>query len=86
MQVPFAAIVWVRPVEAKPPSCKTPGYLGALLMGTSQYLIALNHPIVAHGLYGMRRTITTLGLAVDDPASFETALKRRFADWKQDEG
>ena len=86
VQVPFAAIAWVRPVEAKPLSRKTSGYLNAILLGTPQYLISLNHPIVAHGLYGMRRTITTLGLAVDDPSSFEAALKRRFADWKHEEG
>ena len=85
MQVPFGAIAWVRPVQAKPPSRKTPGYLNAILLGTPQYLIAFKKPIVAHGLYGMRRTITTLGLAVDDPASFETALERRFADWKHEE-
>ncbi len=85
VQVPFAAIASVRPVTAKPPSRKTPGYLSAILLGTPQYLIALNQPIVAHGLYGRRRTITTLGFAVDDTASFEAALKRRFADWKHEE-
>ena len=34
VQVPFAAIASVRPVEAQSPSRKTPGYLGALLLGT----------------------------------------------------
>jgi len=85
VQVPFVALASVRPVEAQPPSRKTPGYLGALLLGTLPYLIALNHPIVAHGLYGRRKTITTLGLAVDDTATFEAALKHRLAEGKQDE-
>ncbi len=85
VQAPFAAIASVRPEAAKPPSHKTPGYLSSILPGTPQYLIALNPPIVAHGLYGRRRTITTLGLAVDDTASFEAALKRRFADWKHEQ-
>ena len=86
VQVPFVAIASVRPVEAQPPSRKTPGYLKALLLGIPPYLIALNHPIVAHGLYGRRKTITMIGLAVDDTVSFEAALKHRFAAWKQDEG
>ncbi len=86
VQVPLAALASVRPVEAQPPSRKTPGYLKALLLGTPPYLIALNHPIVAHGLYGRRKTITMIGLAVDDTVSFEAALKHRFAAWKQDEG
>ncbi len=34
VQVPLAALASVRPVEAQPPSRKTPGYLGALLLGT----------------------------------------------------
>lgn len=85
-RVPFAAIASVRPIDAKPPPRKTPGYLSALLLGTPQYLIALKQPIVAHGLYGMRKTTTSIGLAVDDPAAFEAALKHRFADWKQEAG
>ena len=86
VQVPLAALASVRPVEAQPPSRKTTGYLGALLLGTPPYLIALNHSIVAHRLYRRRKTITTLGLAVDDTVSFEAALKHRLAEGKQDEG
>lgn len=85
MQVSFAAIVSVCPVAAKPPSRKTPGCLSVILLGTPQYLMALNQSIVAHGLYGRRRTIPTLGFAVDDTEAFEAALKRRFADWKREE-
>ncbi len=86
VQVLFAALASVRPVEARPPSRKTPGYLKALLMGTPPYLIALNHPIVAHSLYGRRKTITTLGLAVDDTTTFEAARKHRLAEGKHHEG
>ena len=85
-RVPFAAIEAVRPVEGRAPSRKTPGYLEALLLGKPQYLITLNTDIVAQGLYGMRKTITTLGLAVDDTETFEAALKQRFDDWKQRDG
>ena len=85
-RVPFAAIASVRPVEGTPPGRKTPGYLEALLLGKPHYLIALNEPIVAQGLYGMRKTITTLGFTVDDAEAFETALKHRFEDWKQHNG
>ncbi len=81
-RVPFAAIASVRPVEGKPPARKTPGYLEAILLGKPHYVIALNEPIVAQGLYGMRKTITTLGLAVDDAEAFETALKHHFDAWK----
>ncbi len=85
-RVPFASIASVRPIEGKPPARKTPGYLEALLLGKPRYLIALNEPIVAQGLYGIRKTITTLGLAVDNTEAFETALKHRFEDWKQSGG
>ena len=86
VQVPFTTLASVRPVKAQPSSRKTPGYLKTLLLGTPPYLIALNHPIVAHSLYGRRKTITTLGLAVDDIVSFEAARKHRLADGKHHEG
>ena len=83
--MPWAAIALIHPIATTPPSQKTLGYLGALLLGPPQYRIALNYPIVAHGLYGIHKTITTIGLAVDDPASFEAALNRRPTDSKQEE-
>ena len=86
VRLPFAAIASVRPVERQAPSRKTPGYLEAVLLGKPQYLIMLNTDIVAQGLYGMRKTITALGLAVDDTEAFEAALKQRFDDWKQSNG
>ena len=42
-------------------------------------LITLNRPIVAQGLYGLRKTITTLGLALDEVEAFETALTARLS-------
>ena len=86
VRVPFATIKAVRPVEDPAPSRKTPGYLEAFLLGKPQYLISLNTDIVAQGLYGMRKTITALGLAVDDTEAFEAVLKQRFDDWKQSDG
>ncbi|MFQ5569798.1 MAG: hypothetical protein ACE5G0_09000 [Rhodothermales bacterium] len=84
IRVPFEAITWVRPVEGKPVVRKTPGYLAALVLGTPHYLIKLKTPIVAHGLYGIRKQVSLIGLALDDTASFEAALKRRYAGWKQE--
>ena len=83
VRVPFETIDAVRPMEGQAPSRKTPGYLEAILLGKPQYLITLNTDIVAQGLYGMRKTINTLGLTVDDTEAFEAALKQRFDAWKQ---
>lgn len=67
----------------KSPARETSGYLETFLLEKPQYLIRLNEPVVAQGLYGIRKTITTLGLAPDDAEGFETKLKRHFSTWEQ---
>ncbi len=85
VRLPFAAIEAVWPAGKKTPSKKTPGYLGAVVWGAPRYLVTLREPVVAQGLYGIRRPVTTLGMAVDEPAAFEAELHRRYAAWQQDD-
>lgn len=82
--VPFDVIAAVHPIGSATPSKKSNGYLEAVLLGKPQYLISLNEPVVARGLYGRTKHITTIGLAIDDAVSFESVLKRHYTAWQQD--
>jgi hypothetical protein len=83
VRVPFLAIGTMRPAGRQAPPKKTPGYLEAVLWSRPRYLIDLNEPILAQGLYGFRKPVTILGFTVNDPAAFEAVLKQQYAAWQQ---
>ncbi len=62
-------------LEGPAPPRKQPGYLSLVAMNEPQWMIELNQPVVARGPYGLRRTVTTIGVAVDDSESFRAALE-----------
>ena len=83
MRVPFAAIASVHPMADPSPPRKQPGHVEAVLLGRPHYRITLKQPIMAQGLYGFRKKVTTIGFTVDMPDAFETVLQDRFAAWMQ---
>lgn len=70
VQVPRAQIARVqrtRPPEAEP-------VLQAVLFGSPTLWVQLREPAVAHGLYGLTRTVRWVALAVDAPDLLTAAL------------
>ena len=64
----------MNPLAGDAPRRKEPGYLSMVAINDPQWLIELNEPVAARGPYGLRRTVTKIGVAVDDPSSFRAAL------------
>lgn len=73
LDVPRSAIETVAVGRVKAPGKRTPGYLRAT-MGQPNVLITLARPVVATGAYGITRTVTHVGLSLDDPNTFSLAL------------
>lgn len=81
VDIPFEAVAWIRTAKHAPHR-DTPGYLDASLLRRPTHWIALKQPLGASGLYGLRRDVTLIGLAPDDPDAFEAALAERFEAWR----
>ena len=73
LDVPRSAIESVTVGWGKAPGKRTSGYV-RVTMGQPNVLITLTKPLVAIGAYGVARTVTRLGLSVDDPNTFSLAL------------
>jgi hypothetical protein len=69
IEIPHDRIVGCRRAEPGPRR-KAPGYLSTVVMNKPQWVVELSEPVVAKGLYGRRRTVTRIGVAVDDPGRF----------------
>ena len=83
IRIPFSQIEAVYPAGKKLPARKTPGYLEAILLGKPTYLVVCKEPVVAQGLYGIQKRVTTLGFALDDTPAFEAALRVHYAAWRE---
>lgn len=79
LRIPFDRIEGVAGSRLPHPARDTPGYLRAALMGDPQILVRLKTPLRAEGLYGKERTITLVGLRVDDPGVLIAELRRRIS-------
>jgi hypothetical protein len=51
------------------------GFLNTVPIGDPRYIIELGEPVSAIGPYGVLRTVRRIGMAVDDPDSFEERLR-----------
>jgi hypothetical protein len=69
-------IVACRRSSVPVPRRKDPGYLSTVVMNQPQWVIELSEPVVAKGLYGRRRTVTRIGVAVDEPARFGSVFAK----------
>ncbi|MCH7640195.1 MAG: hypothetical protein IH855_12165, partial [Bacteroidetes bacterium] len=70
--IPTGNISGVRRLSA-PPN-KSRDYLDATPLGRPTYLIEMKQPVHVSGPYGFGRTITQIGVAVDDEELFEKRL------------
>jgi hypothetical protein len=71
--VPLAAVAEVSEVRTPLPR-RAPGYLRAAVLAPPQILLVLREPLMAQGPYGIRRPVTRIGLAVDEPERLRMAL------------
>src|ERR1039457_1802473 len=77
IEIPRERIAACRRVAGLGPKRREAGYLRTVVMTEPQWVIELTGPAVAAGLYGQRRTVTRIGIAVDDPGEFGAALCAR---------
>ncbi len=74
LDVPLDAIQSVRRATAPYPTRRTKSYLAATAGNTPVFMIELTKPLTAEGPYGVRKSVTRIGIAPDEPAAFEAAL------------
>jgi hypothetical protein len=70
------SIASCRRISGAPPPRKSNGYLRAAVLNDPEWLIQFREPVMVQGLFGTRRAITRIGLAVDDPAAFAAAMQK----------
>jgi len=58
------------------PHRNSKGYLRAAVLNDPEWLIEFREPVMVQGLFGRRRAVTRIGLAVDDPAAFASAMQK----------
>ena len=68
--VPRANVLRIGPMGAPPDR----GYLRIGPLADPSFLIEAREPVIAEGPYGLRRTVSAIGLYVDDPAAFTASL------------
>lgn len=49
------------------------------LFGQPDFWLECKQPILVHGPFGIRRTVSFIGVGVDDPDAFRTAIQSRIA-------
>ncbi len=54
-------------------------YLGLSVFGDPRLVIHCKHPVVVLGLFGIKREVSRIGLAVDDEKRFVEALQQRLS-------
>ena len=72
----WADVEAVEPRGAAPFPRRAPGHLRATPMGEPNVVVTLRHPVRVRGPYGISRTVTRLGVAVDEQASFLSHVER----------
>jgi hypothetical protein len=73
LDIPMSNISSAEYGRVKAPPKRTPGYLR--MTPQPNVILTLREPMVARGIYGMKRTVQRIGLALDDVKAFETALR-----------
>lgn len=75
IRIPLGAIDRIEPARFPHPDKNASGYLRALVIGDPQRIVHLKEPLVAERLYGLRRSVTYIGLALDDIKSFDASIR-----------
>ncbi len=74
IEVPREQIVACRPVRGQALDRKQPGYLSLVKLNEPQWLLELARPAVAHGPYGIRKSVRRVAFGVDDAEGFRAAV------------
>jgi len=72
-----AGLLWTVRIPREAVVCESPGTICDLRLpplAEPNVVLRLGKPVVAHGLYGRTRRVSTIGLSMDDPAAFRAAL------------
>ena len=78
VRVPLEEIRAVR--ASGTPGPPPPGHLRAVILGDERQIVELDSERVAMGLYGIRKRVRSIGLAVDEPERFLRCLAERRGD------
>lgn len=78
-RVPLAAVAAVEQVSWRTVPSPARGYLDAAQPAEPNVVLTLAEPTVVTGPLGLRRTVTRLGLRLDDAAGFVAAVRQRQA-------
>lgn len=76
VDVPLTQIVGIRKATRMP--AKGSSYLNAVVYGEPQRIVELKEPIMVHGVFGMQRKATNIGLTLDDAPRFHAELRHRM--------
>jgi hypothetical protein len=74
LDVPLRAVRAARLPTAQERADRRAVDLRLALPGTPWKVLELDRPVQAEGIYGLRRTVRTLGLGLDEPARLDAAL------------
>jgi hypothetical protein len=74
LPIPLADLAEVEAGRQAALPRRTPGYLRAAVLVAPQLLLVLREPLTAKGPYGIRRKVSRVGLAVDEPERLRAAL------------
>ncbi len=80
VDVPLEAVTALRAPTAEERATKRALDLRLALPGATLQVLELDRPIPAQGIYGLRRTVRTLGLGLDEPTLLRAALTEAGAD------
>lgn len=78
VDVPLAQVEELRRITHPEALKGVEGYLNLGGFDAPQRLLVLRAPVEAIGPYGLRRTVTLIGVRVDEPEGFTEALQRRL--------
>ena len=77
LDVPLSRVAALRPPTSKEMATKRAVDLRLALPGSRWQVLELDRPVEAEGIYGLRRTVRTLGLGLDEPTLLAAALEAR---------
>lgn len=78
IEVPFEEVEAFEILRGGTILPKRKNLLRAVVLGEARYLLKLKRPLLAEGPYGIRRRVTQIAFAVDEPQRFEAALRGRI--------
>lgn len=78
IEVPFEDVAAFEILRGGTILPKRKDLLRAVVLGEARYLLTLKRPLRAEGAYGIRRRVTQIAFAVDEPQRFEAALQGRI--------